>query len=134
MTRNPDEAFVATLETMSLRLAQLEQVSGRPGPWKFPTLLNSWADYNATDAGFQKTRYRREGADVVRIEMMVRAGTVNNPAFVLPTGYRPLLAQLFVGLDGAGVGQRLSVLANGNVVPVAGNTTFWAASAVFTTS
>jgi hypothetical protein len=84
--------------------------------WIAPTLLNSWANI----PGGQPTQYSIDDKGWVEIRGLVSSGTVNQPIFNLPNGYRPEF-QVYhspVDLNGSAVPQDpvLVVRTDGNVV------------------
>jgi hypothetical protein len=84
--------------------------------WQFPTLGNSWTNYNT--ASWEGAAYRRVQG-VVFLQGLIKGGTTGQNIFVLPDGYRPVEREIFVGASpvgtSAGVSCRLDVYATGEV-------------------
>jgi hypothetical protein len=59
--------------------------------------LNSWVNYGSTYAGAQ---FRLVG-DVVQLRGLIKSGTVNANAFILPVGYRPPYEHIFAAVSAA---------------------------------
>lgn len=55
-------------------------------PWIVPTMLNGWANYDASL--FSPAGYRKIG-DIVYLRGLVKSGTMAVAVFTLPVGYRP---------------------------------------------
>lgn len=79
--------------------------------WITPTFLNSWVS-DAT----RITRYRKRSDGVIEIKGWVSGGTVGQPMFTLPDGYRPPVTRGFVVWADAGYG-RLYITNTGDVIP-----------------
>lgn len=86
--------------------------------WQTPTLLNSWAGYNA---GFP-VRYCKDGMNIVRLKGLISGGTPGaNAVFTLPSGYRPASAftcASFANVSGSYSIARIQVATDGNVTVV----------------
>ncbi len=87
--------------------------SGTVGPWRTPTLLNSWVQ---VDAANYPVRYAKSRDGIVTIRGQVKDGTVA-PMFVLPVGFRPATGQYF-----AVSAKNTGVWATGNLLVDAGGT------------
>ena len=63
--------------------------------WQSPTLLNGWKQY-----GTHKVQFSKNALGEVEVIGSITGGTVgfDVPAFILPTGYRPLQASHFIGV------------------------------------
>ncbi|MEC1646610.1 phage baseplate upper protein [Bacillus halotolerans] len=63
--------------------------------WQSPTLLNGWKQY-----GTQKVQFCKNALGEVELIGSVSGGTVgfDVPAFILPTGYRPIQMLHFIGV------------------------------------
>jgi hypothetical protein len=97
-------------------------VIGDPGE---PAFLNGWTNYgsNYSAAAFRLV------AGVVRLRGVVKSGTVGQPAFILPVGYRTSTARLFATISNALIG-RVDVLPDpgtnaGGVVPASPSSNAW---------
>jgi hypothetical protein len=81
-----------------------------------PAFANSWANYGSghAAAGFRKYPDGR-----VRLRGLLTSGTIGQPAFTLPVGYRPQTTHLISTLSSGGASQ-LYVNTDGTVNPVSG--------------
>jgi len=61
-------------------------------PWTAAPLVNGWVNF--AGGAYQGARYRKVG-DVVEIEGLISTGTLGQPMFTLPTGFRPPLNMQF---------------------------------------
>ncbi|MCY9226478.1 phage baseplate upper protein [Bacillus haynesii] len=63
--------------------------------WQSPTLLNGWKQY-----GSHRVQFSKNALGEVEVIGSITGGTVgfDVPAFILPTGYRPLQAAHFIGV------------------------------------
>jgi hypothetical protein len=99
---------------------------GYTGEFIAPTLLNSWINYGSP---FANAGYRMERGSLVRLNGVVRDGTVNlngtAPIFTLPVGYRPASQKLFTVSCGGNVLGRVDVKTNGDVFAAAGNNSYF---------
>jgi hypothetical protein len=86
----------------------------------------SWVDYGSTYAG---ARYRKIN-NVVYIEGMVKNGTIGQSIFTLPVGYRPYARIIMATVSNNALG-RIDVLADGTVLPQAGNSSWFSISCSF---
>lgn len=101
------------------------QKSGPPN-WLTPAFANGWSNL----AGFQAARYCLIDGEV-RIQGVIKLGTMGQAAFTLPVGYRPPAPIPFIALDGNNGAGRLDVEINGNVIPTNGNNTYFSLNATF---
>lgn len=110
----------------TLQLPQPEAVRyvGASGEAVF---VGTWVNYGL---GYEEAGYYKDAFGRVYLVGTIKSGTINTVAFTLPGGYRPKARLMFTGVDGAGVAQRLDVLATGDVIPVAGNNAFFSLSQV----
>lgn len=91
------------------------------GPtWIAPTLLNSWQVF---DAG-HTPGYYKDMFGYVHIRGTVRLGTLGQPIFTLPAGYRPAMIIETIAMcnTGSDTYSHMTVLQNGNVQASAGST------------
>lgn len=81
----------------------------------FPTLQNSWVDYDTNTYG--RPHYTKDKTGTVMIHGLVKSGTVTTGTviFNLPAGFRPPRQLAFATLSNQLL-HRLDVFANGNVV------------------
>jgi len=61
-------------------------------PYITPTLINSWANFNAT---YSSAKYYKDIFNTVQLSGLVKGGANNSSAFTLPVGYRPLKTHSF---------------------------------------
>jgi hypothetical protein len=104
--------------------AQVKEITVRTrDEWVAPTFENSWVNYGGSQA---EAAYRKDGGEVL-LRGTVKSGTMAQPIFTLPAGYRPAATIGFGVVSSAGAGDAFgSVLVNaaGQVVPVAGGNTW----------
>jgi hypothetical protein len=94
--------------------------------WTGVTFSNSWVDHGAPN---QNAQYSKAG-DVVRVRGVIKNGTLNTVAFVLPSGFRPPSTLRFSSPEGI-----ITVDSSGNVsVFGAGNTIFGVTFSFYTSS
>ena len=91
-------------------LAEVVAVHDGSSAWTAPALTNGWLDCLA---GVVPTAYRKVG-DVVQLRGAVKSGTVAQPAFTLPVGFRPAGIHIFYAVAQPG-GARIDVGADGTV-------------------
>jgi hypothetical protein len=84
-----------------------------------PTLINTWV--NAV--GEQPVEYMKDNFGFVHVRGVASSGGIPNAIFVLPVGYRPAIAQLFVFLSNGAFSYGY-VQTNGDVVIVAGSNVY----------
>jgi hypothetical protein len=65
------------------------------------TFTNGWVNYDT--ANYPPAAYRKVN-DLVYLRGLVKSGTLNTPAFVLPAGYRPVLDHHFACLSQEALG------------------------------
>lgn len=116
---------VSTLETNTTPSAWVEVGSGGSAP----AFSGTWVNFDA--ANWQPVRYRKIG-DIVYVEGIARSGTSGTAVFTLPVGFRPLKIQMFANVMN-GVGSRLDVGSNGQVVPTGASTAFVSLNCSFST-
>jgi hypothetical protein len=81
-------------------------------PWYTPTFTNSWVAFG--NAGYQNPQYRRNSMGRVEMRGLMKSGTVNTQAFLLPAGFRPVNGEIFITGASGGVAD-LRVFASGEV-------------------
>jgi hypothetical protein len=98
-------------------LEDLGPVSSSPPPlpaipqaWTAPAFLNGWGNFGS---GYAPAGYRKIG-DIVSLRGLVSGGTVGQPVFVLPVGFRPAHNNIFA-VDGYNhIHCTLDINVNGN--------------------
>ena len=130
--------YEAAIRQINLRISALMEIQGAPGlkttdgptfdhvhltngmpqeAWIAPVLLNSWANFGG---GCNPAGYFKDSLGMVHLQGMIKGGTVTNPAFVLPVGYRPAYLEAFATVSNALFGYFV-VLADGTVRPDSGS-------------
>ena len=89
--------------------------------WTTPTLLNNWVNYGGLH---EPAGYCKDALGFVHLKGLIKLGTVDANAFVLPVGYRPAYEQLFIIMGNGAVG-RLGVHADGSVRPQSPTNNAW---------
>lgn len=87
-------------------------VVGNVGEAQF---VNSWANYGAP---YSKAGYFKDPIGWVRLMGVIKTGTVGQPAFQLPPGYRPAVAPGPFAAVSNGVFGRVDVGTDGTVTPM----------------
>lgn len=88
-------------------------------PWRAigsggePVFANAWVNFGST---FAAAAFRKDAAGLVYLKGLIKDGTINTNAFVLPAGYRPAEDRVFAVLSGGAVG-RVDITSAGAVVP-----------------
>lgn len=82
-----------------------------PSGWVVPSFLNSWTNYGGE---WQTARYMKDANGTVFVEGLVANGTLGQPIFNLPAGYRPAATLIFPTLANQTIG-RMDVQGNGNL-------------------
>lgn len=88
-----------------------------------PPFVNSWVNYDPSrnSAGF----FRDYRSSMVFLTGIIKSGSANNAAFVLPVGYRPAKRTLFIALTYNDTFCRVHVESDGSVVPSTGASSTW---------
>lgn len=109
------------IKDLSNRLEILERSRASDEAYTDATYLNSWVDYNATT--HNKGGYYKSLDGVVHLQGVVKSGTIGQPIFTLPTGYRPSKTLVFTVPSNGAFGV-LEVQTDGDVVATTGNNTY----------
>lgn len=114
------DEILKLLKNFERRLEILERSRASDEAYTDATYLNSWVDYGATHnkAGYYKTL-----DSVVRLQGVVKSGTIGQPIFTLPTGYRPAKTLLFTVPSNGAFGV-LEIQTDGDVIATTGNNTY----------
>jgi hypothetical protein len=87
-TKVTGETFMASyVNDMQTEVTAIETDLLAAKTWQTPTLINSWVNYAN---GYNPAGYRKTTDGIVQLLGLICNGTLSTPAFVLPTGYRPL--------------------------------------------
>lgn len=114
------DEILKLLKNFERRLEILERSRASDEAYTDATYLNSWVDYGVTHnkAGYYKTL-----DSVVRLQGVVKSGTIGQPIFTLPTGYRPAKTLLFTVPSNGAFGV-LEIQTDGDVIATTGNNTY----------
>ena len=106
------------------RLKQLERTITQeawktvgPGATDAVPFQNGWLAYGS---GYNPPGFMLDANGFVWLRGMLKSGTMSQPAFTLPPGYRPEFAQLFGTVSNSLIG-RVDVNTNGAVIPALGS-------------
>lgn len=91
-----------------------------------PAFQNSWVNYGS---GYMPASFWKDPFGHVHLRGLIKSGTINTAAFTLPPGYRPEYREVFSAVANAAVAQ-LDVNTAGQVIPVAGSTTWFSLSGI----
>jgi hypothetical protein len=83
---------------------------------------NSWVDIGGSQ--FSPAGYRMEPGSLVRLNGLIKNGTIPSVAFTLPVGYRPPFDKVYAVPTGSNVTGRVDVQADGDVFISGGNNSF----------
>lgn len=81
-----------------------------------PAFENTWSNLG----GFDGAAFWKDASGVVHLRGVVTGGTMSQPVFHLPVGFRPPGSQIFGTVSNGAIG-RIDIAAGGDVVPVVGN-------------
>jgi len=85
--------------------------------WIAPNLLNNWVNYGAI---WNPAGYMKDSLGFVHLRGLIKLGTVGQPAFVLPAGYRPSKILLFPAASNNAFGD-VKIESDGSVKPYVGS-------------
>ena len=88
--------------------------------WTAPTFTNGWLNYGG---GFQTVAYYKDFLGIVHVRGLIKSGTLSQPMFTLPAGFRPSATIGFATNTDTGIGN-LQVTALGQIQIVSGGTGF----------
>lgn len=105
--------------TRTLRLGETITLLREPSFRKIgdtgqPGFLNSWVNF---DGGWGPAAFWRDPLGIVHLRGLIKSGTVGQPAFNLPPGFRPAVNETFSVLSNGALG-RVDVLTDGSVSPM----------------
>lgn len=102
------------------------------GPWITPTLSGTWVNHGGAN---QPLRYRKVGPDRVKIEGVIKSGTIGTSCMTLPAtgGYRPKFARQFGTVSNSLFGAYV-INTDGTVLPYVGSNVFFAIECEIETS
>jgi len=106
-----------------------KKISGNVGyvvPAIAPSFLSSWVNFGSlyTNAGYWK-----DADGMVHLTGLVKSGTVGQPIFQLPAGYRPATQQVFAAISNGAIAQ-VDVATHGDVLATTGNLANFALSGI----
>lgn len=96
-------------------------------PWVAPTFSGTWVNSGGTN---QTLRYRKVGADRVKLEGVIKSGTIGTSCMTLPLGFRPKAARQFGAASNSLFGAFV-VNTDGTVVPYAGSNVWFSIECEF---
>ena len=114
------DTILQIIKDLERRLEILERSRGSDEAFTNATYLNSWVDYGATH---NKAGYYKTVDGVVRLQGAVKSGTIGQPIFTLPTGYRPAKT-LLVTVPSNGAFGIVEIQTDGDVIATTGNNTY----------
>lgn len=82
-----------------------------------PAFANAWVNFGGTE---QPARFWKDPMGIVHVQGLIKTGTIATKAFTLPAGYRPGADLMFGTVSNNAFG-RITVLANGDVIPQVGS-------------
>ena len=80
--------------------------------WIAPTLLNGWVNYGGIN---DTVAYFKDSLGMIHLKGFMSGGTLGVSAFLLPVGYRPLLAATFATVANNAIGA-ITVTSSGGVI------------------
>lgn len=80
-----------------------------------PSFMNGWLNYGTP---FNNAEFYKDPLGVVHLRGLIKNGTLNTVAFVLPAGYRPVTTYMFwqCSFLGSYISARIDIGATGNVL------------------
>lgn len=114
------DTILKLIKELANRLEILERSRASDEAYTDASYLNSWVDYGGTH---NKAGYYKDLDGVVHLQGMVKSGTIGQPIFTLPTGYRPSKTIVFTVPSNGAFGV-LEVQTDGDVVATTGNNTY----------
>lgn len=114
------DTILDIIKDLANRLEILERSRASDEAFTDASYLNSWVDYGVTHnkAGYYKALDGR-----VHLQGVVKSGTIGQPIFTLPTGYRPSKTLLFTVPSNGAFGV-VEIQTDGDVVATTGNNTY----------
>lgn len=102
--------------TRSLRLGESIVMTREPGFRKIgdtgqPAFTNAWVNF---DGGWGPAAFWRDPLGIVHLRGLIKNGTVGQPVFTLPPGFRPAVNETFSTISNGAVG-RVDVTTDGLV-------------------
>ena len=114
------DTILQLIKDLGRRLEILERSRASDEAYTNATYLNSWVDYGTTH---NKAGYYKSLNGVVHLQGVVKSGTIGQPIFTLPTGYRPSKTLLFTVPSNGAFGV-LEIQTDGDVIATTGNNTY----------
>lgn len=95
-----------------------------------PAFKNSWGNFDASEATWQKAKFFKDSNGVVHISGLVSAGTINQAVFTLPASYWPDAGMHFATISNDAFA-KLQVLINGDVYAATGSNAWYSIECSF---
>ena len=86
--------------------------------WYTATLQNGWSNWGAP---YTLLKYCREPMNVVRLQGVIKGGTITAACTTVPVGFRPYWTHSIPAVEGAGGFGRVDVNQDGTVCPMIGS-------------
>jgi len=87
-----------------------------------PTLIGSWVNYGGAN---NTAGYWKDPLGNIHLKGTIKNGVVNNAAFQLPVGYRPILTEMFAVPSGGGLFGIIQITNDGYVTPMIGSNAYF---------
>ena len=94
----------------------------------YPSLLNGWINYPS--GGYETCNYYKDDNGIVHINGLVKSGTLAQPLFMLPDGYKPDKILIFNCYSSGDTIARIDVQGDGVVMIRTGNTSYISLSGI----
>ena len=98
--------------------------------WTAPSFLNSWVNFGGVN---EPAGYFKDSFEVVHLRGMIKDGTIGQPAFILPEGYRPAYEAFYGTASNDLFGQCVIQMSTGNegkVIPHVGDNTWFSLAGI----
>lgn len=110
----------------ALILRDLVQITKEPnfrrvGATGQPAFENSWVAYGS---GWGDPAFWKDPFGIVRLRGLAKSGTVGQPMFTLPPGFRPAVNETFPVISNSAIG-RVDVQTDGKVIPQSPSSDTW---------
>ena len=105
----------------------VDNMNYKDSGWIDATYQNGWTTYGGA---YSQARYKKIGS-VVYIDGLVKAGTIGQAVFTLPSGFRPTKRQLKATETDRNANGRLDINTNGDVVASSGSSGWFSVNCSF---